>query len=758
MKILIIRPSSLGDILLLSPCVRLLKKAYPESKITLLIKSHFSEVASLIPHLDSILCFEKKESIFSIIKRIREEQFDLVVDLHRGLRAQILYLFSGAKRKVHYQKNAIVRFLLIFSRLNFGPGLKPVSSKYIEALKPLGISNDGEGPILSLSNLNPDEVVKRFGVADRVISIAPGAHHDQDEEGPILSLSKLNPDEVVKKFGIADRVISIAPGAHHDHNEECPILSLSKLNSDEVVKKFGVTDRVISIAPGAHHDQKEWSVEKYAELAEGLCKTYSAKILLLGDEKDRVLATRIKNLARCEMRDLTGKTSITELACLIGKSLVFISPDTGSAHIADGLGISHVVLFGPTVRSFGFYPQKGAIVEKDLPCRPCSLHGEKPCKSKECLEKIEVSDVMEAIDSVLHKKPYISIKPKKILVIQTAFLGDIILTTPLLRNLKERFPESKISFLTTPQGAEILSGNPCISDLIVYDKKGRDTGIIPFLKMAGRIKEEGFSLVVSPHKSFRTSLLAFISGASRRIGFDTASLSFLYADKIQYEKQLHEVDRYLQLMETLGGKIEAKPEVFITSNGQKRADSLLSSFGIKSKDMVIGLLIGSEWQTKRWHPEGYADLIDYLAERFSAKLIIFGEKKELAIAEKIAKLCRNKPIIACGKTTLADLPPLFMACELLIGGDTGTMHIGVALKRKCVVIFGPTTPELGFSPYKAESAVIIEKKGLACRPCSPHGPKRCPKGHFACMKDIGAEDVINACEGLIYQNKSVITK
>jgi heptosyltransferase-2 len=672
----------LGDILLLSPCLRLLKKAYPESKITLLIKSHFSEASLLLPNLDSILCFERKESIFSILKKIRGEKFDLIIDLHRGIRCQILYLFSGAKRKISYRKDAVARRILCLFKLNFGQGLESVSSKYIESLKTLGIENDGKGPILSLSKLNPDDLTRRFGL----------------------------------------------------------------------------TDRIISIAPGAAHSQKEWSAEKYAELADSLCQIYSAKILLLGSEKDIPLTERIKSLAKCPMQDLTGKTSIPELACLIGKSLVFVSPDTGTAHIADGLGIPHIVLFGPTVRSFGFYPQRGVVIEKDLPCRPCSLHGKKVCASKECLERIEVSEVIEAVDAVIHKKPYTSIKPKKILVIQTAFLGDIILTTPLLANLKNRFPESRISFLTTPIGAEILSGNPCIWEFIVYDKKGADKGIVPFLKIARRIKEQGFSLVVSPHRSLRTSLLAFISGAGRRIGFDRAVFSFLYQDKIQYKKELHEVDRNLQLMETLGGKIEAFPEVFISQDAQKRADSLLASFGIKEKTMVVGLLIGSEWPTKRWTQEGYAGLIDYLAERLGAKSIIFGRKEELMDAEKIAQLSQHRPIIACGKTRLSDLAPLFMACELLIGGDTGTMHIGVALKRRCVVIFGPTTPELGFSPYKAESVVVLEKKGLPCRPCSPHGPKRCPKEHLACMKDISLEEVRNACDIILSKARIIVRK
>jgi heptosyltransferase-2 len=677
LKILLLRPSSLGDILLLSPYLRLLKKAYPESRITLLVKSHFSEATLLLPHLDSVLCFERKESIFSILKKIRMEKFDLIIDLHRGIRCQILYLFSGAKRKICSKKDTFTRLLLILFKLNFGPPLN-LSPKYVETLKPLGIEDDGKGPILPLSKLNPDGLARRFGLAGRVISIAPGAHHPQ----------------------------------------------------------------------------KEWSCEKYAELADSLCQTYSAEILLLGSEKDSPLAERIKNLARCEIRDLTGKTSITELACLIGKSWLFISSDTGPAHIADGLGTPHIVLFGPTARNFGFYPQRGVVVEKDCLCRPCSLHGEKVCKSKECLEKIEVADILQATDAILHNLPFSSISPEKILVIQTAFLGDIILTTPLLRNLKSRFPESRISFLTTPVGAEILSGNPCIWEFIIYDKKGADKGIIPFLKMAMRIKEQGFSLVVSPHRSLRTSLLAFISGAPRKIGFDKAAFSFLYQDKIQYRKELHEVDRNLQLMETLGGKIEAFPEVFIRQDAQKRADSLLASFGIKERGMVVGLLIGSEWPTKRWTQEGYADLIDYLAKRFSAKSIIFGRDNERPIAEEIYNLSANKPLIACGKTQLSDLVPLFMACELLIGGDTGTMHIGVALKRKCVIIFGPTTPELGFAPYKAESVAVLEKKGLSCRPCSPHGPKRCPKEHFACMKDINSKEVKNACDNLMKQEVS----
>ena len=145
--------------------------------------------------------------------------------------------------------------------------------------------------------------------------------------------------------------------------------------------------------------------------------------------------------------------------------------------------------------------------------------------------------------------------PEKILVIQTAFLGDVILTTPLVKALREIYPQSFISVLLIPQTAEVFKNNPHINQLILYDKKGKQRGVKSFFKLVKFLKRQNFDLAIIPHRSLRSALLAYLSKIPQRIGFHTSGGSFLYTDEVTYKTDIHEIDRNLSLLSPLGHNI-----------------------------------------------------------------------------------------------------------------------------------------------------------------------------------------------------------
>ena len=338
-------------------------------------------------------------------------------------------------------------------------------------------------------------------------------------------------------------------------------------------------------------------------------------------------------------------------------------------------------------------------------------------------------------------------KYRKILLIQTAFPGDIILTTPLVNALKKVFPESYLTVMTTPQGAQLLKDSKSIDSLLSYDKKGRDKGILNLFRLIRTIRKERFDLCLSPHLSSRTALIAFASAAETRVGFSDASLSFLYNEKVLKNKELHEVERILSLLTSLAvdlDGIEKTPLLEISPEMVKKAETILNNVGIASGEQIVAVAPGSVWGTKRWTAEGYATLVDVLIEKACMKVILIGSPAERETGDAIVDLAKNSPVDLIGKTGLRDLIAIIDRCSLLIGNDSAPGHIAAARSVPVVSIFGPTTPSFGYAPY-GKNVQIVEKD-IPCRPCHHHGPMECPKKHFSCMRDIRAQDVMMAIE------------
>ena len=324
---------------------------------------------------------------------------------------------------------------------------------------------------------------------------------------------------------------------------------------------------------------------------------------------------------------------------------------------------------------------------------------------------------------------------KNILIFHTAFIGDIVLSTPFIKNIKKTYPESSITYVTTPAGKAILNNNPHLNEIIAYDKRGKNKGLLGMLELSLELKEKKFDIAYIPHRYLRSSLIVYLAKIKTRIGYGISEGKVFLTKKIKYEKNLHEVDRLLKL---LGSDFEDKKiELFPSKEDEKYIDDFLIDKNCEDKKLVA-LAVGSKWNTKRWPTEYFNELIEKLEKRDDIKLVLVGGKDEENLPIKYSE----KTINAIGKTSLLQLAQLIKKCKIIVTNDSSPIHIASAFDTYILAIFGATVKELGFYPW-SENSEVIENSDLKCRPCGLHGGNKCPEGHFKCMVDIKPERVFN---------------
>jgi heptosyltransferase-2 len=483
-KVLVIRLSSLGDVVLTGPVFETLRKAWPDAEITALTKEAFADVLSGHPAIDRLLLLRKGESVLSLIRRVRAEHFDVVIDLHSNLRSRLVALFSAARQKVRYSKAALSRRLYVRWRLKT-PELKGHTlDRYYQALRRIGI--------------------------------------------------------------------------------ETPALT-QELQAD----------------------------------------------------------------------------------------------------------------------------------------------------------------------------------PQRLLVIQTAFLGDAVLTLPFLNALKDRFPRAAVSVLCTPEVAEVFEGHPAVAETLRFDKRKKDKGWGALRRVARELRGRNYPVVFLPHRSLKSALIAWMAGVPKRIGFSSSQGRWLLTDSIPFKWGVHDADRNLALLNAVGvqkstGELTLRPD----SAACDRLAERLSAAGVQSQDRILGINAGSVWPTKRWMAEGFAAVADRVIRECGMKVIFFGGPADAPTVRNVLEAMKEKAINWVGQTQLRELIAGVSRCTVFLTNDSGPMHIAVATQVPTVAIFGPTTRELGFFPY-GPGHIVIEKD-LACRPCGLHGAKKCPLEHFQCMRTITPDEVFAA--------------
>ena len=321
------------------------------------------------------------------------------------------------------------------------------------------------------------------------------------------------------------------------------------------------------------------------------------------------------------------------------------------------------------------------------------------------------------------------------LVIQTSFLGDTVLTTPLIAELARRGP---VDVVTTPASASLLANHPGIRAVVPYDKRRTDSGVRGFLRLAGRLRMFGYDSAYLAQGSLRSAALAVAAGVSRRVGFATSAGRPLYNAKVEYREDLHHAARLLRLAkpDVVPGAAEIRPRLYPGIPERGAVDRFLALHDISDDLPLVALAPASVWATKRW--PYYAELARELAP--SVRIVVLGSTEDTALAAEVAAAGGASAMNAAGVFSLLGSAELIRRCSVLVTNDSAPQHLASAMDTPTVAIFGPTVPAFGFGPL-ARNSVTMGLDALPCRPCDRHGPRRCPLGHWRCMRDLGARDV-----------------
>lgn len=312
---------------------------------------------------------------------------------------------------------------------------------------------------------------------------------------------------------------------------------------------------------------------------------------------------------------------------------------------------------------------------------------------------------------------------KKILIIRFSSIGDIILTTPVLRCLKKQLPETEIHYLTKKSFRSILESNPYISKIHTIEKDVSE--------ITSALKEENFDEIIDLHNNLRTLqtklLLRKRSSTFKKLNFRKW---LLVRFKINVMPKLHVVDRYLETVKHLGIKNDTLGlDYFIPAKDEVDLQTLPTAH----QKGYIGFVIGAKHFTKQLPVEKAISI----CKKINQPLVLLGGKEDRDRGERIANAVGGSVYNACGVYNLNQSASLVKQATRIISHDTGLMHVAAAFKKDIISVWGNTVPALGFSPYKpGPGSKIVEVQGLSCRPCSKIGYDKCPKGHFKCMMEI----------------------
>lgn len=339
---------------------------------------------------------------------------------------------------------------------------------------------------------------------------------------------------------------------------------------------------------------------------------------------------------------------------------------------------------------------------------------------------------------------------ERILLIRLRNIGDVLLTVPTFRAFREAFPRAFIAALVNAGTEEMLTGNPVLDEVLVFDRRWKE---LPLgqrvrreMEFAWQVRRRGFDLVVNMTEGDRGAFLALASGAKYKIGLFTAHPGFWWKKRVFNhivrvpDWKTHIVEQNLEIPRSLGiDPQDQRVDIFYSRQDEEKIRQLLEEEGIKPEDPLVHIHPTSRWLFKCWRDDGMARVIDGLQETGRVRVVLTsgGEKKELTKIEQILHLCRTNPVSLAGRTTLKQLAALSRRCRFFIGVDTAPMHIAAAVGTPVIALFGPSG-EFNWGPWGNGHVVI--KKDWECRPCGADGCEGSKKSR--CLEEISEEEVL----------------
>jgi heptosyltransferase-2 len=369
--------------------------------------------------------------------------------------------------------------------------------------------------------------------------------------------------------------------------------------------------------------------------------------------------------------------------------------------------------------------------------RPCPVEWKKPILAADGRgnEAVARRGIVVFADSRRLSEP-----PRKVVLVQTAFIGDVVFVSPLVHAIKQTFPQSSVSLLVRPSSAEVAQCIPGVDRVLTFDKRGEESGPLGTWRAAQRIRREKYDLLVSPHRSARTAALAWLSGVPLRVGYKNGLGRMAYHIAVPGNpREVCSLTQDFELLKKIGIEPAGTRLRLKGPEGQwPYIEEFFSRHQLTLKSKLVALCIGAFWPTKRWPHVYFASLGESLKER-GYEPLLFGGPNELVIATKIEEALKV-PLISCVGNTLAESAALLQRCQMSVGGDSGLTHMSRALGVPTVLIYGPTDPRM--HTFGEKTKVLTAK--VKCRPCSRHRQPRCPERHHDCMRLVSPENVLDA--------------
>lgn len=334
----------------------------------------------------------------------------------------------------------------------------------------------------------------------------------------------------------------------------------------------------------------------------------------------------------------------------------------------------------------------------------------------------------------------------RILLIKPSSLGDIVHALPVLSALRETWPHAYVAWLSSRPFVSLLERCPLIDEVIAFDRAryGRMWRSLPafldFWRFVGELRRRRFDLVVDLQGLIRSGLMAFFSGARRRVGFaDARELAWLfYTQRVSCpDGPEHAVEKNLRVAQAL--ELAPGPPRFpLGLSGDEKAAGreLLAEAAGRPLDAFIAVVPGARWESKCWPAERLAQLIDAMHGEGMPRCVLLGSPEERTSAERVLSACRSRPLSLVGRTSVRELLALLSLAELVVCHDSGPMHLAAALDRPLVAIFGPTSPHRT-GPHSLSARVVSNPV-----PCAPCFERRCPLGHHDCMRKLEVATVL----------------
>ena len=338
---------------------------------------------------------------------------------------------------------------------------------------------------------------------------------------------------------------------------------------------------------------------------------------------------------------------------------------------------------------------------------------------------------------------------KKILIIQTAFIGDVILATSLIEEVRSQFPKAKIDFLLRQGNESIIETNPNINKVLIWNKnKNKLKSLFHIIRL---VRQNKYDTVLNIQRFFNSGLITILSGAQTKIGFDKNPLSLFFTYKVKHQiphihnqyNNLHEVQRNQLLLEPLlnSFQLKAASQLPLKIEFSKADEIKIQELELPQDYIVIAPT--SVWFTKQFSLGQWEEFVKIASINYP--IYIIGAPDDESKVQSLLRVSKNIHNL-CGKLSLRQSALLMQKAKRVFVNDSAPLHLASAVNAKTTAIFCSTIPAYGYGPISENSLIIEHEGNLRCRPCGLHGKKQCPEGHFKCSKLIRIEQLVDSID------------